>query len=48
MTMETESLDGPLFILGSIGAGFTVIAPPELASLAADWGRRYVRAGTPR
>ena len=45
MIMETDYLDGPLFILGSIGAEFTVITPPELTGLAADWGRRFVRAG---
>jgi predicted DNA-binding transcriptional regulator YafY len=45
MTMETVALDGPLFILGAIGAEFTVVTPPELARLAADWGDRYVRAG---
>ena len=45
MIMETDSLDGPLFALGSIGADFTVIAPAELVSLAADWGHRFHRAG---
>lgn len=45
MTMETDSLDGPLYALGAIGAEFTVVSRPELARLAADWGRRFVRAG---
>jgi hypothetical protein len=45
MIMETDSLDGPLFFLGAIGAAFTVITPLELARMAADWGSRYVRAG---
>ncbi|MGS0688542.1 helix-turn-helix transcriptional regulator [Nakamurella sp. GG22] len=45
MIMHTDSLDGPLYVLGSIGADFTVVAPPELAALAADWGTRYLRAG---
>jgi predicted DNA-binding transcriptional regulator YafY len=45
MTMETESLEGPLFALGAIGAEFTVVSPPELARLAADWGVRFVRGG---
>ena len=45
MIMETDSLDGPLFALGSIGAEFTVITSLELASMATDWGSRYVRAG---
>jgi hypothetical protein len=39
---NTDSLDGPLFVLG---AKFTVITPLELARMAADWGSRYVRAG---
>ena len=45
MTMDTDSLDGPLFVLGAIGADFTVVSPVELATTAADWGRRYSRAG---
>jgi hypothetical protein len=45
LMMETDSLDGPLFALGSIGAEFTVITPLELATMAADWGARFVRAG---
>lgn len=45
MIMETDELDGPLFVLGAVGADFTVITPPELASRAADWGRRFVRSG---
>lgn len=45
MTMETDALEGPLFTLGSIGAEFTVLAPPELARLATDWGDRFARAG---
>ncbi|ADB34561.1 Helix-turn-helix type 11 domain protein [Kribbella flavida DSM 17836] len=43
MTMETDALDGPLFTLGALGADFTVIGPPELVDLAADWGRRFSR-----
>ena len=42
--METDSLDGPLFAFGSLGADFTVIAPSELVSMATEWGSRYVRA----
>jgi predicted DNA-binding transcriptional regulator YafY len=45
MIIETDSLDGPLFALGSIGAEFTVITPLELVTMAADWGSRFVRAG---
>lgn len=47
MTMETDALEGPLFTLGSVGAEFTVVSPPELARLAADWGARLARAGAP-
>jgi hypothetical protein len=45
MIIETDSLDGPLFALGSIGAEFTVITPLELVTMAADWGSRFDRAG---
>ena len=45
MTTETDALDGPLFVLGAVGAEFTVVSPPELAAMAADWGARLVRAG---
>ncbi len=48
MSMETDSLDGPLFALGSIGADFTVIAPPGLATMAAEWGTRFIRQATPQ
>ena len=45
MTMETDSLDGPLFALGMLGAEFTVITPQELTSMAADWAARFARSG---
>jgi predicted DNA-binding transcriptional regulator YafY len=45
MLMETDALDGPLFTLGSLGADFTVISPPELKTLVADWAARFSRAG---
>ena len=41
MIMDTDSLDGPLFALGAIGAPFTVQVPPELGALAAEWGERF-------
>jgi predicted DNA-binding transcriptional regulator YafY len=44
LTMETDSLSGPLFAVGSLGADFTVVSPPELAALARDWGARFARA----
>lgn len=45
MIMDTDALDGPLFALGAVGAEFTVDTPPELATLAAGWGARFIRAG---
>lgn len=48
LTMDTDSLDGPLFALGSIGAAFTVITPPELATKAADWSNRFAQAAAGR
>ncbi|GAA1587718.1 YafY family protein [Kribbella sancticallisti] len=45
VSMEPDSLDGPLVTLASIGAEFTVLTPPELATMAADWGARLTRAG---
>ena len=45
MTMETDSLDGPLFALGMIGAEFTVVTPQELTAMAADWAARFARSG---
>jgi len=44
MTMETDSLEGPLFVLGSLGREFTVVSPPALAELARDWAARFARA----
>ena len=43
LVMDTDALDGPLFALGAIGADFTVVGPPALATLAADWGGRFSR-----
>ncbi|SDR74410.1 Predicted DNA-binding transcriptional regulator YafY, contains an HTH and WYL domains [Friedmanniella luteola] len=45
MVMDTDALDWPLHALGVVGAGFTVLSPPELAVLAQEWGARFVRAG---
>ncbi|MBO9556285.1 YafY family protein [Cellulomonas sp.] len=47
LTMETDALEGPLFALGSLGAEFSVVAPPELAVLADDWAARFARAARP-
>ncbi|MGK5111715.1 MULTISPECIES: helix-turn-helix transcriptional regulator [unclassified Geodermatophilus] len=45
--METDDLDWPAFALGSLGAEFTVVAPPELRDLLAEWAGRFARAGGP-
>lgn len=46
--MAADSLDWAIMALGSAGADFQVISPPELLDLAHDWGRRLSRAGGPR
>jgi predicted DNA-binding transcriptional regulator YafY len=45
--MTTDSLDWPTMALGSIGATFQVLSPPELLDQVRDWGRRFTLAGTP-
>ncbi len=42
--MTADSLDWPLMALGSIGAPFRVVEPPELLDRLADWGGRFSRA----
>jgi predicted DNA-binding transcriptional regulator YafY len=44
--MHSDSLDWPAMALGSLGAEFTVIAPPELITHLADWSARFTRATT--
>lgn len=44
MTMTTDSLDWPAMALGSIGAEFTVVSPPELIVQLRDWADRFGRA----
>lgn len=41
MIMDADALEAPLFALGSIGAPFTVVEPPELGALAAEWAERF-------
>lgn len=43
--MTADSLDWPVMALGSLGADFEVISPPELLDRLHDWGRRFSRAG---
>ena len=44
VTMTTDTLDWAILGLGSVGADFTVVGPPELAALVRDWGERFSRA----
>lgn len=44
LLMTADSLDWPAMALGSLGAEFRVIAPPDLRSLLADWSTRFARA----
>jgi predicted DNA-binding transcriptional regulator YafY len=43
--MSTDSLDWPLMALGTVGAEFSVVSPPELVGRLRDWGGRFSRAG---
>ncbi|MFW3172509.1 helix-turn-helix transcriptional regulator [Geodermatophilus sp. CPCC 206100] len=42
--METDNLDWPAFALGSLGAEFTVVTPPELRDLLREWSDRFRRS----
>jgi predicted DNA-binding transcriptional regulator YafY len=42
--MTTDSLDWPLMALGTVGAEFSVVSPPELVDRLRDWGGRFSRA----
>ncbi|MGW1740412.1 helix-turn-helix transcriptional regulator [Nocardia sp. NPDC001965] len=42
--MTTDSLDWPTMSLGSLGADFRVLQPPELAEHIRAWGERFRRA----
>ncbi len=43
--MTVDQLDWPMLLLGSLGAEFEVITPPELLDRVRDWGRRFSQAG---
>jgi predicted DNA-binding transcriptional regulator YafY len=45
LRMRTDSLDWAALAVGSVGAEFTVVAPPELRDLVRRWGDRFARAG---
>jgi predicted DNA-binding transcriptional regulator YafY len=42
--MEPDDLSWPAMALGTVGAEFTVVSPPELRDLLRDWGARFGRA----
>jgi predicted DNA-binding transcriptional regulator YafY len=42
--MRADDLSWPAMALGSVGAEFTVVGPPELTDLVRDWGGRFSRA----
>ncbi len=42
--MTTDSLDWPMMALGTVGAEFQVVSPPELVDRVRDWGDRFSRA----
>ena len=43
--MTVDQLDWPMLLLGSLGAEFEVVNPPELLDQVRDWGRRFGQAG---
>lgn len=44
VTMSTDSLDWPTMALGSLGAEFEVVEPPELIDQIRSWGTHFLRA----
>jgi predicted DNA-binding transcriptional regulator YafY len=42
--MTTDQLEWPLMGLGTVGAEFTAVSPPELLEMAREWGGRFTRA----
>lgn len=44
LTMEVDTLDWPVLLLGAIPADFEVVAPPELADRVRDVAERFSRA----
>jgi predicted DNA-binding transcriptional regulator YafY len=42
--MEADDLSWPALALGTVGAEFTVVSPPELRSLLGEWSGRFSRA----
>ncbi|GAA2159677.1 helix-turn-helix transcriptional regulator [Actinomadura napierensis] len=44
--LVTDSLEWPAMALGTLGADFRVLRPPELTDLLHDWATRFHRAST--
>ena len=44
LRMTVENLDWPALALGSIGADFEIVQPPELLEKVHEWGGRFSRA----
>jgi len=44
LTMRADSLDWPAMLLGSLGADFEVVSPPELLDHVRRWARTFDRA----
>ncbi|MEO3922321.1 YafY family protein [Micromonosporaceae bacterium B7E4] len=44
MVMTTDTLDWPVMALGSLGAEFEVLSPPELTDQLREWSERFRRA----
>jgi predicted DNA-binding transcriptional regulator YafY len=42
--MTVDQLDWPMLLLGSLGAEFEIITPPELLDRVRDWARRFSQA----
>ncbi len=45
--MNADALEWPAMALGSLGADFRIVSPPELAALLAAWGERFTRCTAP-
>jgi predicted DNA-binding transcriptional regulator YafY len=44
LRMTADSLNWPALALGSVGAEFEVVGPPELTEHVREWGARFSRA----
>ncbi len=44
LRMTVETLDWPALALGTVGAEFEVLEPPELVEQIREWGARFTRA----